>query len=165
MYVLFKWIHRTYCNVLFTSQSVQWSKTLELEGAEEVGLSPESSTLDFSLTNREGNASIQVKDAEEPFEICLSISPSSSESDQKLKHVIPDFEGKDDFLVYHQLTLDKEGGAVKVDLKPTEDAHLYVVLYGVGYKPALRAYDGREFLKDLENTNGKELSVFAHNII
>ena len=128
---------------------------MELEGAEDIGLSPESSTLDFSLTNREGNASIQVKDAEEPFEVCLSISPSSEGSDQELKHVIPDFEGKDDFLVYHQLTLDKEGIAIKVDLKPDEDAHLYVLFYGVGFKPALRVYDGRMFLKDLEDNGGK----------
>lgn len=146
----------------FVWQSIKWSNVLEVEGTEHVDLSPESSTLDFSLTNREGNGTIAIKDAEEPFEICLSISPSSEENNRKLRFVLPIFDGKDDFLVYHHLTLDKEGSAVKVDLIPGEDAKDYVLFYGVGFKPALRVFDGCVFLKDLEDNEGNQFEFNDH---
>lgn len=140
---------------------MKWSNIFEVEGTENVDLSPESSTLDFSLTNREGNDSLKIKDAEEPFEVCLSISPSSSEEkDYKLRYVLPKFDEKDDFLVYHQLTLDKEGSAVKMDLVPIEDANAYVLFYAVGFKPALTVFDGRSFLKDSKANEGNSVISF-----
>lgn len=141
-------------NFSFFTQTVKWSSILEVDGTENVDLSPEASTLDFSLTNREGNANLDVNNTEEPFEICLSVSPPAEESSEKLRYVMPNFGEKEDFLVYHQLTLEKEGSAVKMEFIPGEDADFFVLFYGVGYKPSLLVYDGRMFLKDLENNEG-----------
>ncbi|GFU56005.1 uncharacterized protein TNCV_1557591 [Trichonephila clavipes] len=137
-------------------QVVKWSNILETEGTEAVSLSSDSNTLDFSLTNRNGNDTLKMKDTAEPFEICLGISPPSDDDrGSKLRHVQPSFNGKDEFLVYHQLTIDKSGAAMKVEFIPDEKPLSYVFFYGVGYKPSLLVYDGRVFLKNLKTEGGK----------
>lgn len=135
-------------------QAVKWSSILEVHGAGNIHLSPGSSSLDFSLTNREGDETLDVNDTAEPFEICLATSPHSEENSENLQYVIPDFKGKDDFLIYHQVVFEKEGAAVKVDFLPDADAEDYVLLYGIGYKPSLSAYEGREFLKYFNSSEG-----------
>ncbi|GFS88435.1 uncharacterized protein NPIL_89921 [Nephila pilipes] len=134
---------------------VKWSNILETEGTEAVSLSSDSNTLDFSLTNRDGNSTLKMIDTAEPFEICLGISPPSDDGrGNKLRHVQPSFGGKDEFLVYHQLTIDKSGAAVKVEFIPDEKPLSFVFFYGVGYKPSLLVYDGRVFLKSLKTDGG-----------
>ncbi|GFS42898.1 uncharacterized protein TNIN_93671, partial [Trichonephila inaurata madagascariensis] len=137
--------------------AVKWSNILQTEGTEAVSLSSDSNTLDFSLTNRNGNDTLKMKDTAEPFEICLGISPPSDDDrGNKLRHVHPSFNGKDEFLVYHQLTIDKSGAAMKVEFVPDEKPLSYVFFYGVGYKPSLLVYDGRVFLKSLKQ---KEVNI------
>ncbi|GBN24283.1 hypothetical protein AVEN_51294-1 [Araneus ventricosus] len=136
---------------------VKWSNILETEGTEGVSLSAESNTLDFSLTNRAGNTTLKLRDTPEPFEVCLGMSQSSGDSaGSRLRHVAPSFGDKDDFLVYHQLTIDKSGAAVKVEFVPDEKSSSFVFFYGVGYKPSLLVYDGRVFLADLQAEGGRQ---------
>ncbi|GIX94092.1 uncharacterized protein CDAR_394601 [Caerostris darwini] len=135
---------------------VKWSNILETEGTESVGLSSDSNTLDFSLTNRNGNETLKIKDAAEPFEICLGTSESSEGAgNTRLRHVQPNFGDKDEFLVYHQLTVDKKGMAVKVQFTPDEKSTPFVFFYGVGYKPSLLVYEERLFIGNLK-TEGVE---------
>ncbi|XP_054724298.1 location of vulva defective 1-like [Uloborus diversus] len=128
--------------------SVLWSSILEVDGADDVNLSPESSTLDFSLTNHEGNASLEVKNLKEPIEICLSLTPPSEDKDfnvNSMQRIKPDFNGKDDFLVYHKVRVDKLGTVVKMEFISAEKEGNFVFLYAVGFKPALKAHDGKYF--------------------
>ncbi|CAL1301078.1 unnamed protein product [Larinioides sclopetarius] len=141
---------------------VKWSGILETEGTEDVSLSAESNTLDFSLTNRAGNSTLKLRDTPEPFEVCMGMSQSSGESaGSGLRHVAPSFGGKDDFLVYHQLTIDESGAAVKVEFAPDEKSSPFVFFYGVGYKPSLLVYDGRVFVADLQTEGGAYSMLFG----
>ncbi|XP_055951689.1 uncharacterized protein LOC129987779 [Argiope bruennichi] len=135
---------------------VKWSGILETEGTEDVNLSADSNTLDFSLTNRDGNSTLEVRNTPEPFEICLGVSQSSGDkAGNRLRHVVPSFGDKDGFLVYHQLTIDTSSPAVRVEFVPDEKSSPFVFFYGIGYKPSLLIYDDRVFLADLQPEGGK----------
>nr|XP_042904172.1 uncharacterized protein LOC107445474 [Parasteatoda tepidariorum] len=131
--------------------SVKWSSILETEGTDDVSLSADSSSLDLSLTNREGNETLKIENAEDPFEICLSLTPPSDDGAGRrtpMRFVKPSFTNNDDFLVYHHLSISGSGAAVKVEFRPEEQNSPFVFFYGVGYKPSLSIHDGKEFMKN-----------------